>query len=84
MPPIPFGLAVVAVAVILWRFLQWQYQWRYDGTIEKLNAMLRLAAEENRIAKQKQDELNDTATNLAQEIEALRAKEPEEQSLASF
>jgi hypothetical protein len=55
---IPFTLAVLAVTAMIWR----AFQWRYDGVIEKLNAMLRLAAEENRIQKERQTDL---ATDLA-------------------
>ena len=51
--PVPFFLTLVAAAIAIWSVIRWAYQWRYDGKIEKLEAMLRLAAEENRIAKER-------------------------------
>ena len=46
-------LTLVAAAIAIWSEIRWAYQWRYDGKIEKLEAMLKLAAEENRIAKER-------------------------------
>lgn len=74
--PLPFALAVVAVAVLIWKAIQWAYQWRYDGVIEQLNAMLRLAAEENRKEKDKQNELAATVKKL----ESQEAKKGADQS----
>ena len=51
--PVPFFLTLVAAAIVIWSVIRWAYQWRYDGKIEKLEAMLKLAAEENRIAKER-------------------------------
>ena len=51
--PVPFFLTLVAAAIAIWSVIRWAYQWRYDGKIEKLEAMLKLAAEENRIAKER-------------------------------
>src|SRR5579863_5878382 len=71
--PLPFFLALLAVSVILWGVIRWAYQWRYDGTIEMLNAMLRLAAEENRIAKDRQAASSDTVKKLTEEMGGLKA-----------
>ena len=39
----PFFLTLVAAAIAIWSVIRWAYQWRYDGKIEKLEAMLKLA-----------------------------------------
>ena len=40
--PVPFFLTLVAAAIAIWSVIRWAYQWRYDGKIEKLEAMLKL------------------------------------------
>jgi hypothetical protein len=37
--PLPFAMAVLAVAVVIWGLIRWLYQWRYDGVIEKLGTV---------------------------------------------
>jgi hypothetical protein len=70
----PFFLAVIAVGYGIWQVIRWLYQWRYDGVIEQLNAMLRLAAEDNRIQKARQAESDALAKKLTAEIETKRAE----------
>ena len=69
--PIPFFLTQVAAAIAIWSVIRWAYQWRYDGKIEKLEAMLKLAAEENRIAKDRYAD----AKALIDELEKANAGE---------
>jgi hypothetical protein len=72
--PVPFGLAVVAVAIAIWKAIAWAYAWRYGGTIEKLEAMLRLVAEERRIASDRESTLATTVDSLKAEIAKSKAK----------
>ena len=69
--PLPFALALLAVAVVIWGGLRFLYQWRYDGVIEKLNAMLRLAAEENRIQKDRQADTEADLTEVEKKLDEL-------------
>jgi hypothetical protein len=71
--PVPFFLTLVAAAIAIWLVIRWAYQWRYDGKIEKLEAMLKLAAEENRIAKERYTD----AKVVIDELEKAKAGEGE-------
>jgi ABC-type transport system involved in cytochrome c biogenesis permease subunit len=51
--PVLFFLTQAAVTIAIWSLIRWLYQWRYDSKTEQLEAMLRLAAEENKIAKER-------------------------------
>jgi hypothetical protein len=79
--PIPFLLAVLAVAFAIWGVVRWAYQWRYDGTIERLEAMLRLVAEERRIAKESESGLRVEIEGLNEEVEKLRVQKSEDKAL---
>jgi len=72
--PVPFGLAVFAVAIAIWKAIAWAYGWRYGGTIEKLEAMLRLVAEERRTASDRENALASTVDSLKAEIAKSKAK----------
>jgi hypothetical protein len=77
--PMPFIFAVFAVGVALFAGLLWAFRWRYDGVIEQLDAMIRLAAEENRIQKERENDLRalgaEFRTKLA-ELEEIETKQP--------
>lgn len=70
---IPFSLAVLVVGVAIWQFVRWAYAWRYDGTIEQLNAMLRLAAAENETAKDREQRLRETIDELTTKVRNLQS-----------
>jgi hypothetical protein len=69
--PIPFLFAVGVVAVTIFGGLLWAFRWRYDGVIEKLEAMIRLVAEENRIAKVREDDLRASREELRTKLDEL-------------
>jgi hypothetical protein len=69
--PIPFIFAVVAVAIALFAGLLWAFRWRYDGVIEKLEAVIRLATEENRIAKEREKDLRNSREELSAKLAEL-------------
>src|SRR5262249_45646366 len=66
--PLPFVLAVVVVGIGIWKAIAWLYQWRYGGTIEHIEAMLRLVAEERRIASDRENNLASTVNSLTAEL----------------
>jgi hypothetical protein len=74
--PVPFLLAVVAVGIVIWKVIQWAYGWRYGGTIEKLEAMLRLVAEERRIASDRENALASTVDSLKATVAELENSKP--------
>jgi hypothetical protein len=72
--PVPFGLAVFVVAIAIWKAIAWAYGWRYGGTIEKLEAMLRLVAEERRTASDRENTLASTVDSLKATADSLKAE----------
>jgi len=72
--PVPFGLAIFAVAIGIWTVIAWAYGWRYGGRIEHLEAMLRLVAEERRIASDRENALASTVDSLKAELEKSKPK----------
>jgi len=71
---VPFLLAVSVVAAGIWTAIAWAYGWRYGGTIEHLEAQLRLVAEERRIASNRENALASTVDSLKTTVESLTAE----------
>jgi hypothetical protein len=68
--PLPFVLAMAAIAVAIWKAMEW----RYRGIIELWQTMHTQVANEADIAKARSAELNDKVATLEKDVGALREK----------
>jgi hypothetical protein len=69
--PIPFFVAIFAVAIGIWGIVWKAFDWRYAGIIEQTKSMLELARAENESFKNKYSESEATIKSLQNKIDGL-------------
>jgi hypothetical protein len=66
--PLPFLLALAAVAYFVWR----AFEWRYAGVIEKTRSLWELAEHDAAGAKKRETDLKETVQELTDELSNIR------------
>jgi hypothetical protein len=72
--PLPFLLALAAVAFVVWR----AFEWRYAGVTEKTKSLWELAEHDAKAAKEREAELKETVQKLTEELSDIRNKKDAE------
>jgi hypothetical protein len=72
--PVPFFLAVVAVAVVIWAAMLWRYKGVNEKRAELYDLLNRKAELDNQVAVKAQNELKETVASLEAQIEHLQAQ----------
>jgi hypothetical protein len=70
--PLPFGLALLAVSIVVWGIFEWAYRAIINKTRTLYDLSIQEAKHAQEIASRKEAELRETTTELSEQFEKLK------------